>query len=242
MTLRYGYVKCKVSAVLPIVGKFIADQNETQYHLHAKLLVQTDAGVAEWETAVNVGTDDAGDLLRYKMPPGYQNPLTATLAARPAGQNDLTDADALPALDFLRSDVLAGTGAWKVSDQMNGNEHLEPFASLKALLLQAKAQGADVYVFGRFFEQGGGLHDVHMNQGSKGRYLNHGQDHDAHGRLIDHNEVWQDGAVLVDLGDAGWRAYFTAFTKQFVPTDDRGNPTPGAHQISEADEGSLAGQ
>jgi uncharacterized protein YukJ len=80
-----------------------------------------------------------------------------------------------------------------------------------------------------------------MNHGSTGKYLNHGVD-SAHGHLLDHNDVWQDGGVLVDLGASGWSAYFTAFTKQLVPTDDRGNPAPNGHQISEADEGSLAGR
>jgi uncharacterized protein YukJ len=243
MTITYGFVKCKVSSILPIVPKHIPDQNETQYHLHAKLLVAApNGGTAQWDTAVNVGTDDAGDLLRYKLVPNYRNDLTDALAAAQAGPTELTGTQAPPALDFLRTGVLKGTGAWKVSAVMNGSEALEPFASLKALLAQAREQGADVYVFGRFYEEGGGLHDIHMNQGSKGKFLNHGKDHDAHGKLIDHNDAWQDGAVLVDLGDAGWTAYFTAFTKQFVPTDDRGNPVAGGHQIEAADEGSLAGQ
>jgi len=242
MSLKYGFVKCKVSTILPIAHKYIQDQNETQYHLHAKLRVATDGGTEEWDTAVNVGTDDSDDLLRYKLTSNYQNPLTAILAGATPGPNELTGTKGLPALDFLRSKVLAGTEPWRLSAIMNGSEDLEPYASLKAILLQAKEQGADVYIFGRFYEEGGGLHDVHMNQGSKGnKYVNHGVDHDAHGRLIDHNDIWQDGAVLVDMGAAGWSAYFTAFTQQLVPTDNRGNPSPGSRGITDADDGSLSG-
>jgi uncharacterized protein YukJ len=243
MTLKYGYVKCKVSSILPIVSKFIADQNETQYHLRAKLLVATPNGGTEtWDTAINVGTDDDDDLLRYKLHSPYQNPLTAMLSSAQPGPHELTETQGLPALDFLRTNVLTGTGTWQLSAIMNGSEHLEPFASLKALLLKAKQQGADVYVFGRFYQEGGGLHDVHMNQGSKGnKYFNHGVDF-AHGHLIDHNDIWQDGAVLVDLGQSGWSAYFTAFTQQLVPTDNQGNPGQGSHGITDADDGSLAGQ
>jgi uncharacterized protein YukJ len=43
------------------------------------------------------------------------------------------------------------------------------------------------------------------------------------------------------MGDAGWAAYFTAFTQQVVPTDALGNPADGgAHEITDADPGSLA--
>jgi uncharacterized protein YukJ len=242
MALKYGYVKCKVSSVLPIAHSYIHDQHETQYHLHAKLLVPGADGTATWDTAVNVGTDDTGDLLRYKLAADYQNPLTAILTAAPPGQHELTGTQALPALDFLRSTVLVGTEPWRLSAVMNGSEELEPFASLKALLVKAMDLGADVYVFGRFYAEGDGLHDVHMNQGSKGnKYVNRGEDYDPHGRLIDHNDVWQDGAVLVDLGPAGWSAYFTAFTQQFVPTDDMGNPARESHAITDADDVSLAG-
>jgi len=47
----------------------------------------------------------------------------------------------------------------------------------------------------------------------------------------DHNDIWQDGAVLVDLGEPEWAAYFAAFEQQLVPTDDLGNPKPGAQTI-----------
>ena len=74
-----------------------------------------------------------------------------------------------------------------------------------------------------------------MNQGSSAPFLNDGEDNDN-----DHNNVWQDGGVVVDVGKPEFAAYFTAFTQQFVPTDDLGNPAKGAHPVSVADDGSLA--
>jgi hypothetical protein len=38
-------------------------QHETQYHLHFSLLVDGD----NWDVAVNVGTSDADDLLKFKL-------------------------------------------------------------------------------------------------------------------------------------------------------------------------------
>jgi hypothetical protein len=57
----------------------------------------------------------------------------------------------------------------------------------------------------------------------------------------DHNDVWQDGGILVNLGQPEWAGYFTAFTQQQVPTDRLGNPQEDSHPIEDSDPGSLAG-
>jgi len=81
-----------------------------------------------------------------------------------------------------------------------------------------------------------GIHDVHVNQGSQSQnFLNNGRDDHS-----DHNDMWQDGAVLVDLGQTLWAAYFTAFTQQLVPTDRLGNPVSESHEIVDSDDGTLA--
>lgn len=76
-----------------------------------------------------------------------------------------------------------------------------------------------------------------MNQGSSGSFLNNGvDDHN------DHNDLWQDGAVVVDVGEPELAAYFTSFTQQLVPTDNLGNPEKGSHPVGISDDGSLAEQ
>ena len=65
-----------------------------------------------------------------------------------------------------------------------------------------------------------------MNQGSTKGFLHRPGD-DGN----DHNDVWQDGALFVRLGEGAWAAYFSAFTQQLVPTDDLGNPVPEASPI-----------
>jgi uncharacterized protein YukJ len=233
MALNYGFVKCKV--VSNPVLKPSRHKQEIQYHLHASLSVE---GSSEnWDTAINVGTNDSDDLLRFKLAYDYHNPILDTLKAAPGGFSDLTSADALPALDFLRSHVLDETGPWRDTDPMDGSEEPEPVASLKRLLTKAHSTGADVYIFGRTYTSGSpGIHDVHMNQGSSGSFLNNGRDDHN-----DHNDIWQDGAVIVDFGEPECSAYFTAFTQQMVPTDDLGNPDKQSHEIQDSDPGSLAG-
>ena len=153
-----------------------------------------------------------------------------------SGFTDLTGTDQLPALDFLRSNVLSETGPWRISDIMDGSNQVEPVASLLRLLQQARSASLDVYIFGRTYTGGDlGIHDVHMNQGSQKSFLNNGvDDHN------DHNDIWQDGAVIIDTGQPELAAYFTVFTQQMVPTDRLGNPASGSHEMTVSDDGSLS--
>jgi hypothetical protein len=233
MALQYGFVKCKVKSNPRLKPSRL--RNETQYHVHATLEVASGGGSREWDSAINVGTDDADDLLKYRLVFDFHHALRSMLAAAEAGFHDLTVTKDLPALDFLRSDLLAGTGRWRESDVMDGSDGAEPAASIMRLLRRARQDGLDVYVFGRTYKGGDlGIHDVHMNQGSSGRFANNGRDD-----RNDHNDVWQDGAVLVDMGDGRWAGYFTAFTQQDVPTEDLGNPNSNSHPIEDSDPGSL---
>jgi hypothetical protein len=229
-------VKCKVVSE-PLL-KPSHHGHETQYHLHANLRVAAGGGTQEWDTAINVGTNDADDLLQYRLVFDYHHALLTNLKEAAAGFHDLTGSAGLPALDFLRSDVLAETGAWRQSDVMDGTDLPEPAATLKRLLHTAFQTSADVYLFGRTYAPPDrGIHDVHMNQGSSGGFLNNGRDDHN-----DHNDIWQDGAVLVDVGQPEWAAYFTAFSQQNVPTDKLGNPVRDSHGITDEDVGSMATQ
>jgi uncharacterized protein YukJ len=220
MSLSYGFVKSRIVSGPKM--KAAQRKNETQYHEHFSVRVDGD----KWDVAVNVGTDDADDLLKYKLVYDFHHPIIQTLNKAPAGSQELTDQAALPALDFMRSDILSKTGKWRDSDVMDGSEFPEPVASLKRLLIRAKKEKADVYVFGRFYTDGDGIHDTHMNQGSTGGFVHRDGD-DSN----DHNDIWQDGALLIHFGDAEWVAYFAAFDQQLVPTDDLGNATDDAKPI-----------
>lgn len=220
MTLPYGFVRATLTSVPRM--KASKHSRETQYHLHVGL----DVDGGEWDVAINVGTNDDDDLLKYKLAYDYDHPMLATLALSKAGAHDLTGTQSIPALDLLRGDVLEGTGKWRDSDVMDGSEFPEPAASLKRLLVRAHDEGLTVFVFGRFYKEGDGIHDTHLNQGSTKSFVHRAGDDDN-----DQNDIWQDGALLVMLGADGWAAYFAAFTQQLVPTDGLGNPTPGAKPI-----------
>ena len=216
MPATYGFLKGKIGANLRTQSSH--KKREIQYHVHGNVK----AGSEVWDVAINVGTNDAEDLLKYKMVYDFHHSIREALSKSAEGFADLTGQQAPPALDCQRGDILAETGPWRQSDVLDGSDAPEPVASLKRLLARANQEGRDVYVFGRRYAHGAnGIHDVHQNQGSGPPFLNEGDDHN------DHNDVWQDGAVMVDLGEGGWAAYFTAFTLQRLPTDDLGNPVDG---------------
>jgi hypothetical protein len=68
-------------------------------------------------------------------------------------------------------------------------EEKQPPANLSALLAKAFHGQNDVYVSGRFYGEGNGVHGVRMNQGSRGRYI-HRPGEDGNG----HNDIWRYGA------------------------------------------------
>jgi hypothetical protein len=148
MALSYGFIKCKLKS--DPVMKSSRLKHETQYHVHTKL--QSDKG--DWDSAINVGTNDSDDLLRYKLVYDYHNSFIEKIRGAAPGFAELKGTDALPALDFLRSDILAETGNWRDSDVMDGSDDVEPAASLMRLLRKARAKNADVYIFGRTYTDG----------------------------------------------------------------------------------------
>jgi hypothetical protein len=75
----YGYVKAKI--VSEPVLKPSHRSHETQYHLHFNLLVEGE----KWDVAINVGTNDDNDLLKYKLAFDFRHPVIQTLSGRASG-------------------------------------------------------------------------------------------------------------------------------------------------------------
>ena len=82
MALTYGFLKCKVTSV-PVL-RSSRKKNEIQYHLHTDCSAPSDGGTGIWDAAINVGTNDADDLLKYKLAFDYNHPALVTLKQAPA--------------------------------------------------------------------------------------------------------------------------------------------------------------
>ena len=84
MALAYGFVKARI--VSPPLLKATRRQHETQYHEHFGVRVNG----AHWDTAINVGTNDSDDLLKYRLIFDFQHDLRDKLRAMAPGFHDLT--------------------------------------------------------------------------------------------------------------------------------------------------------
>lgn len=66
MALTYGCVKCKIVSAPKLQSS--RHKNEIQYHWDATVAVRgAGASIEQWDTAINVGTNDSDDLLQYKL-------------------------------------------------------------------------------------------------------------------------------------------------------------------------------
>jgi hypothetical protein len=80
MALTYGFLKGKVADIPGLRPKRI--KHEIQYHLHATIRVELSSGTAQdCDSAINVGTSDSDDLLKYKSAFDFRHPVWARINA-----------------------------------------------------------------------------------------------------------------------------------------------------------------
>jgi uncharacterized protein YukJ len=216
---RYGVLAARALATRR------EDATDTpHYQLHL-----ADATGEHWRVAVNVESQEPPSELLYLVDDEFRHPVTAMLAAMPSGWHGLAPSPGGPNLDFVRGNLFERAQMRVLPPAVEG-----PDNDLADLLEHWCGRAVDdpaatVYVFGqRFgpepgvvdavfgFEPANGVHDIHMNQGSSGRFQRD-------------NGVRQDGALILHLAaDERWVAIFLAFQSQAFHTDDRtGDPLDG---------------
>ncbi|MCA8909367.1 MAG: DUF2278 family protein [Rhodospirillaceae bacterium] len=220
---RYQLVKARASD--------IALDDDGDPHIEIRLEAQGES----FRAAVNVRSRvPPHDLLYCKVHP-FSHPMLPDLLALPDGVTDLSGERPDLALDyvrggFVRRDDMDIAPFQRTGPQNDLRDFIEPIvraaignASITFYLFGAtwgpEPNKPDAY-FG--FRPGRGVHDIHMNQGSRGGFR-------------DHNGAREDGALLVHLGDTDrWVAVFLAFQSQDWATDPStghplaGSPEPGA--------------
>lgn len=199
---------------------------------HVQVLV--DGGGMPYRAAINVRSSHArpgsSDLL-FLIDRDLRHPLTARVRAQPDGFMELANERGGLAIDYQRGGMFDRRGMRRIPAHLPGPGN-DLADALGALVEAAMAdERARLHVFGHRwgperddpdaifgFLPGNGIHDVHMNQGSRG------------GHATD-NCAWGDGALLVELpGERRVAAVYLAFQSQSWRTDERGHPaaTPAA--------------
>lgn len=195
---------------------------------HYQVLIA--GGDQKHRIAINVKSQESPSELLYLVNDHFQHPILSSLESLSVGFHKLERKPGGMALDFIRGNLFRAEDMIPLAPDVPG-----PGNDLKELIdlyiqRALEADDAMVYAFGEAwgpevrvpdkyfgFLPGSGIHDIHMNQGSIGRFQ-------------DSNGVWQDGALLIHFPSRQqWVGIFLAFQSQCFHTDDRtGHAIPDA--------------
>ena len=180
-----------------------------------------DEGGTDYRVAVNVKSRLAPSELMYHIKPHFVHPITAIVSPLASGFNPLAHQPEAGGLDYIRGNLLQPGLMTPLPHELPGPDN-DLNEKLDQIVQRAMADPeAWVYAFGERwgpenkadkyfgFIPGNGVHDVHMNQGNVGGFV---QD----------DGVWQDGGLLLHFPAQGqWTAVFLKFQSQSWHTDDR---------------------
>ncbi|KAF9123724.1 hypothetical protein BGW39_008729, partial [Mortierella sp. 14UC] len=133
---------------------------------HINLIFKDDLlGSREHTAAINVKSDGPDSRLVYWRINSFTHPITSTLEPLDYGFYRLPIRGVVRGLDFTRGTPILDirTGRILPHDLPGGNNDI--LDVVEPVLDSAISQNAKVYMFGSSF--GSGIHDVHMNQGSR---------------------------------------------------------------------------
>jgi uncharacterized protein YukJ len=177
---------------------------------HGHLTFKDGVSTKKLSSAINVKSISSDSRLVYWLIQNFKHPLTAKLKSLSLGFHRISKDQRDIALDILRSNAVNVQDGSVVPHDLPGDKNdivdfIQPFFD------NAIEKKATVYIYGEQYSGKDGLHDVHMNQGSDGKFRSS-------------NGVYQDGSVIVEFADGHWEAFFIAFASQTAETDDKGQP------------------
>ncbi|MGW7437622.1 DUF2278 family protein [Streptomyces sp. NPDC054849] len=214
---NYGVLACR------IVGRRRegAPDDTPHYQLHL-----TDNAGTEYRGAVNVLSQQFPSELLFLSDEDFRHPVTGQLPEAGSGWTPLPRRPGGASLDFIRGNLFAPEAMRPLPPDVPGQDN-DLSDRLDHYVVRATTDPTvAAYIFGeRFgpernkpdkvfgFLPGNGVHDIHMNQGSVGRFSSS-------------NGVWQDGGLLMHFpSESRWVGIFLAFQSQAWHTDERtGHP------------------
>ena len=177
--------------------------------------------ITEYRVAVNVKSQLAPSEVEYLVDDDFRHPITATLGGRVPGFYRLGHQPTDGGLDYIRGNLFDRTAMRPLPTNLPGPD--DDLNDQVDRIVQAALAEEDalVYAFGQRwgpeedqrdkifgFLPGNGIHDIHMNQGNSGRF-------------VDDDGVWQDGGLLFYFPSIDrWTAVFLKFQSQSWHTDD----------------------
>ncbi len=186
---------------------------------HIFLFYDDDSGGGLDKAAINVKSKSELSELVFWLVPDLRHPIVDQLSGLARGFHPVRSRAGGTALDYIRGNLIElKKGRVLPHDQPGARDDIIDFVMPE--LQAAINRNATVYLFGEPFD--GGIHDVHMNQGSKARFKKY-------------NGVWQDGGIILHFPDENrYAAIFLAFASQAVHTDEMtGHALRGSQNLAE---------
>ncbi len=201
-------------------GKAIDRKLGSGNNPHYQVLIDTNG--VKHRIAVNVKSKLSPSELLYFVDDNFEHPITQELVKLDYGFNHLDRKPGGLALDYVRGNMFDTTQMKPLPHDVPGpdndlNELIELYVGRSQ-----SSEDAVIYAFGekwgpetdtkdKYFDfvPGNGIHDIHMNQGSVGRFQKD-------------NGVWQDGGLLIHYPNREqWVGIFLTFQSQSFHTDDK---------------------
>lgn len=215
----YGVLKGRV-----VARKVEQNDSSPHFQVHVK------AAQKDYRIAINVKSVQAPVDLLYFVDDNFKHPITDRLTKLNDGFNEIKASDRKAggiALDYIRANLFDVKNMKPLPYNKPGADN--DLNDLIDLFIQRAiaSKDANIYAFGESwgpedkpdkifgFLPGNGIHDIHMNQGSSGKFQKD-------------NGVFQDGGLIIHFPSRNqWVAAFFAFQSQSFHTDDiGGNPLP----------------
>ena len=187
-------------------------------HIH---LYYEDGQERQLRASINVKSASAiSELALYKIET-FQHPLIDQLEQLSLGYHPLGRTPNSLALDYLRGNLVKFEEGLLLPHDIPGREN-DLLDLIMPVLQRAVDMRAKVYLFGEPYDDDLGIHNIHMNQGSTGRFAKY-------------NGIWQDGGVIIkDQNLNRYVALFLAFGSQAIHTDEQtGDALPGSQTIAD---------
>jgi uncharacterized protein YukJ len=206
-----------------VVGQPIDWTLDDDSNPHIEILLDVDG--EKFRAAVNVRSSVAPHTLVYRRIHPFDHAVTTRLNGLSTGVYDLRHDRPDLALDYPRDGIVQQDEMAELPYRVDGPrndllDHLLPIVrdaidtTDARLFVFGETWGPEAQRRDKYFHflPGRGIHDIHMNQGSGGRFKST-------------NGIHQDGAVFIRHQDDTWTGVFLAFTSQSWQTDDAGHPT-----------------
>ncbi|WP_052055368.1 DUF2278 family protein [Myxosarcina sp. GI1] len=197
-----------------------AEQDPRSPHIHLFYQNEVDSG-EEFRASINVKSLSEISELVFWLVLDFQHPIVNQLRGLKRGFQQIPSQPGGVALDYIRGNLMDfDRGRILPHDLPDERDDIIDYVMPE--LQAAINRNAMVYLFGEPYDDMKGIHNIHMNQGSAGRFASS-------------NGVWQDGGIIIYFPDENrFAAIWLAFASQAVHTDEQtGNALSGSQNFAQ---------